>query len=316
MFHKKVPAYQLAAWLFMALSAPVAQIAGRDGWLPVLVCGAVGLGLSFCISRIELKPETVRWMLFPAFAVVCVVLGELSYWSMEIWPTNDRLHLVPLALLLLAVLASMHGGAVAAKACSVLFWFVAILYGIILIAGGSNIVLERLEPVWNMPSAFTVIVMLVPAVILFLPRQEGKMIGFWGIGIFALLLSIWTVGALSGSAVQKESWPFYVAAKSVSVFTVAQRLEAFVSAASTLGYFGVYCLLLSAAGHMAEYCCKGWGRVGVGAAAGISALYMLTQVRLNLWIVAIFLIVIWGLFPMILSLKKIRKNEEKQLDNG
>lgn len=309
MFTDKVPKNALAVWVWVAMTAPLAQLAGKDHWVAVIVlallCGLVcGLAIRFG------QPDGGTWFRILQCVWLVAVLAQMARWSADIWPTGRAFPIVPLALLLLAVLSACKGPAAAARVGGILFWFLLLLYGGLLLAGGENVKLKWLTPRWDMPSPVLGAVLLIPAVAGFLPREKGEEKGLIGVVAFAAATALWTVGSLSFGVAQDQSWPFYEGMKSVGLFGVAKRLEAFVSVAATLGYFALCSLLLSAVGMNFERIRQGAGRCGVIAAGAFAASLVWLPLQGG-GIQGMISLVLWVLAPLFSACTKLLKKRKK-----
>lgn len=314
MFHEKVPQYQLAAWLFVAISAPLIQLVGKHGWLTSLVAGAVLLGLCWLVTALPAsKIVQKKWFCLLQLIVVVLVTAELSKWSVDSWPTGTDFPVVPLTLLALAVFSALHGASVASRVPSVLFWFLAILYGIVLAAGSKNIKAQWLDPSWELPEASLLLTLLLPAAAVLLPREKGRAMQFAFPVIFLFLTAaaLWTVGTISPNVAGEVAWPFYESSKSLSLLGVAERFESLVSVAMTLGYFSLYSLLLSAAGSMGENLKPGWGKgavIGCGLAAAVLTLLMIHTAQ---GLLVIITLIAWCFLPLFGGFTELWKKSKK-----
>lgn len=317
MFREKVPQYQLAAWLFVAVSAPLVQLVGKSGWLPALAAGAVCLGLCWLVTALPARKITQqKWFCILQLLIITLVTAEFGRWSVDSWPTGTDFPVVPLTLLALAVFSALHGASGASRVPSVLFWFLAILYGIVLAAGSENVKVEWLTPSWELPEEGLLLTLLLPAVAVLLPREKGKAMHFVFPVILLLLTAaaLWTVGTISPEVAAEVSWPFYESSKSLSLLGVAERFESLVSVAMTLGYFSLYSLLLSAAGSMGENLKPGWGKgavISCGIAAAVLTLLMIHTAQGFLVIITLIAWCFLPLFGGFIELWKKSKKGEK-----
>lgn len=314
MFHEKVPQHQLAGWLLGAMTAPLVQIAGRQGWLPALVAAVTCIGLCWIVNILPTEHLwNKKWYCILQSAWLTVTLAALADWSADAWPTGTDFPVVPLTLLTLAVFAALNGPSGASRVSGVLFWFLVLLYGTVLAAGSKNIKPEWLIPKWENPDASMLFVLLIPAAAVFLPREKGKALHwvFPGILLLYVAVTLWTVGTISPKVAGEVTWPFYESSKSLSLFGVAERFESLVSVAMTMGYFSLYSLLLSGVGHLAENYRPGWGKRGVvvgGVAAGV--LVLLAQQPQPVVLVIITLAA-WCLLPLFGAFTELWKKSKK-----
>ena len=314
MFREKVPQYQLAAWLFVAISAPLIQLVGKNGWLPALIAGIACLGLCWLVTALPAgKITQKKWFCVLQLPVITLVTTEFAKWSVDCWPTGTDFPVVPLTLLALAVFSALHGASVASRVPSVLFWFLAILYGIVLAAGSKNVKAEWLMPGWELPQEGLLLTLLLPAVAALLPREKGKAVYFVFpvILLFLAAAALWTVGTISPDVASEVAWPFYESSKSLSLLGVAERFESLVSVAMTLGYFSLYSLLLNAAGAMGENLSPGWGKGAVIACGIATAALTLLMIHTAQGLLVIITLITWCFLPVFGGFTELWKKSKK-----
>ena len=314
MFHKEVPRYQLAAWLFVAISAPLIQLVGRSGWLAAATAGVVCLGLCWLVTAMPARQITRRkWFCVLQLPVIALVTSEFAKWSVDCWPTGTDFPVVPLTLLTLAVFSALHGAAGASRVPGVLCWFLAILYSIVLAAGSKNIRVQWLAPSWQLPEYGLLLTLLLPSVAVLLPREKRSTAHptFPVILLFLTVAALWTVGTISPGVAAAVSWPFYESSKSLSLLGVAERFEPLVSVAMTLGYFSLYSLFLSAAGSVGECIKPGWGKwavIGCGVAAAAITLFMIHTAQ---GLLVIITLIAWCFLPLFGGFTELWKKTKK-----
>lgn len=310
MFTEKISAYPFAAWLFTAMSAPLMQVAGQDGYLTTLLAAAV-LGVLYFLPRARLTGNKLYCGV--QYVWLIVLLSQLLKWSADAWPTGTGFPIVPLTLLALAVCSVQSGLRRGAGVGSILFWLMLLLYGILLISGVRNIKVSYLTPTWNIPGQSLILALLLPAVTFLLPVEKGSAVkwGFVAVGAFALLSALWTIGTLSLPIAQNQDWALYEAGKSMSFFGVAERFEAFISAAATLGYFSLFALLMGAAGGMAEAVRAGAGKSGVWIGGAVAAIFMLLRVKIPTIFLEAGTFLLWCVLPVFGGIFTRLKKAEK-----
>lgn len=314
MFRNEVPRYQLAAWLFVAISAPIIQLVGRNGWLAAAATGTVCLGLCWLVTAMPERQITQqKWFCILQLPVIVLVAAEFAMWSVDCWPTGTDFPVVPLTLLTLAVFSALHGATVASRVPSVLFWFLAILYGIVLVAGSKNIRVQWLTPTWELPEYGLLLTLLLPSVAVLLPREKGKpmQLVFPVILLFLTASTFWTVGTISSGVAAEVSWPFYESSKSLNLLGVAERFESLVSVAMTLGYFSLYSLLLSAAGSAGECIKTGWGKGTVIACGIATAALTLLMIHTARGLLVIITLITWCFLPVFGGFTELWKKSKK-----
>lgn len=147
-----------------------------------------------------------------------------------------------------------------------------------------------------------------------LPREKKSRPWPWALGLTvgAVILSAVTVGVLSPAVAEKTEGAFFEMVRGIRIFGVAERFEAVVAAAMTLGWFCLLSLLLTVAGHMAETLYEGWGKAGVWLSAIVAGVISLWGRNAPVWPFALGALVFWCLLPTLFSRKeKNSKNFKK-----
>jgi nucleoside recognition membrane protein YjiH len=185
------------------------------------------------------------------------------------------------------------------------------------VAGLEKVKPEYLELAWEKPDGTVVLMLLLPAVVSFIPRQQGKVLhlSFAAVGILYIILSIWTVGSLSAQIADQEQWPMYEAVKSISLFGIAERFEAVVSAAVTMSWFSLYSLLLSAAGSLSARISPAWASKGTISAAVIAAVWILLRPQIPMVLPVFFTLSLWCIGPIPGLFNKLQKSAKKPKNN-
>lgn len=317
MWNRKIEAYPLCAWLFCAMSAPLAMVSAGYGYLTAL---PLLLGCGLLTWSIYVLSEggcySAKWYSVLQLLWLTAALTAALFWSKKCWQVESDFNSVPLVLLILAASSVWNGAERGARVNGTVFWLLALLYAVSLAAGVGGMKLRWLAPELKAPDPKLIFVYLIPVVITFLPRVGGKCYTptLLLTGVFALVLSVWTVGTLSPQAAEKLPFPFYEYSKSMRLFGVGERLEAVASVALTVGMFSLLSLLCGAVGRMTENLFPGKGRVGIGvlSAAALAGVYG------NLEIPGLFLgagaLLFWGILPLIAHCwgkKEKSKNNEK-----
>lgn len=301
MLGRKVEAGTLAAWLIVSMSGPFALLAGKYDW-PGITAGWMLSGILcsvvICLPGQELCRSRAYCLLQLVF--LTAVVSYFAEWSQDIWPTGRDFPVVPLTLIVLAVLSACPGAQAASRVGGVLFWLIAALYGVLLLFGSSNMQLSFLKPQYNLPGAQAVFVLMLPAVIQFVPCKLKPVLKrtVYLIGGLFVALSLWTIGGLSAPVAQSVAWPFYEAGKSVSVLGVAERLEAFISVAVTVGCFGLLSMLITAIANLTENIRLGWGKYGAILAGFLAAVKVLFLPQIPVIWLLIGGVVLWIVVPI------------------
>ncbi len=313
MMNEKLSSYRLGGFLVVAMSGPFVYLAGRQNWTAVFFAAVACL---LCCLTVFSRPahNFLTWPLFclleyGSLVVACIAV---SGWSSSIWPTGRGWPVVPLTLLALATVSAWFGANRASKGMGVLFWLITILYCVLLAFGFRNIQPAYLGPKWETPNFLSWFAFLLPCTAQFLPREKSKKICvyFPVLAGVALLITLWTEGNLSLDAAKEVAWPFYEAGESVRLFGVANRLESFISVGATIGFYGLYSLLLSVAGYLAEKAKSGWGKYGTLTGGILSAAGVLFRWKMHWFVLAVGAFVLWVALPILTSFfegKKIKK---------
>ena len=299
--NEKLSSYRLGGWLVVAMSGPFVYLAGRQSWTAILVASVVCLLGCWAVFSLPtdklLSLRAICLLEYGSLVAACVVI---SRWSSDIWPTGKGDPVVPLTLLALATASTWFGANRASKGLGVLFWLITILFGILLAFGMRNVQPSYLLPQWEVPSFLSWFVFLLPCAAQFLPREDKKVRSYIPVLLgMALFITLWTEGNLSLLAAKQVAWPFYEAGESVRLFGVASRLESFISVAATVGYYGLFSLLLGTASHLAERVKEGWGKYGVLIGGILSALGVLFRWQIPDFVLAIGAFVLWIVLPIL-----------------
>ena len=315
MMNKNISSARLGEWLIVAMSGPFAYLAGRQSWTTILAVSAICLlALWAVLARPTSKLLALPFLCLLEYGFLTAVCFATSSWSSDIWPTGQGYPVVPLTLLGLSIASAWFGANRASKGIGVLFWMIAILYSILLSLGLRNVEPRYLMPKWETPAPTIWFAFLLPCAAQFLPRENDKRSNRYiaALAGLALLFALWTEGNLSLDAAQQVSWPFYEAGESVHLFGIANRLESLISMAVTIGFYGLYSLLLSGTFHLAEGIRSGWGKYGVLTAGILSGAGVLRKVTIPGFVLVAGAFVLWIALPVFGSLfseKKRKKTE-------
>ena len=315
MMNENISSARLGKWLIVAMSGPFAYLAGRQSWTTILAVSAICLlALWAVLARPTCKLLSMPILCLLEYGFLTAVCVATASWSSDIWPTGQGYPVVPLTLLGLSIASAWFGANRASKGIGVLFWMIAILYSILLTFGMRNVKLGYLMPQFETPEPVIWFLFLLPLVAQFQPREKDKRISGYMVVLvgLALLFALWTEGNLSLDAAKQVSWPFYEAGESVHLFGIANRLESLISVAVTIGFYGLYSLLLSGAFHLAEELRPGRGKYGVLIAGVLSGAGVLWKVTIPGFVLVVGAFVLWIALPIFGSLfsKKKRKKTE------
>ena len=300
---------QLGAWLFAALSAPLAQIAGGVPWLAAVLLGTACLTVCWLLGRNTVCPG--KWVCIVEFAWIVCVLGGAARWIAGSWPIGNAYPAVPLVLLALAAASAAQGTAQAARAGGMVFWLLALVYCVVVFAGIGEADIKMIESVPGTADTRLIVVFLVPALIVFVPKMQRKL-SFRGLAAicgFAVAISVLIAGSLSSTVAQSVDMPLYDWVRGLSLFDTVQRFEAIVSVALTMGWFSLLSFQMSVAGHLADRVNSGWYRMGVWVCAAMTGLSTLPDGWIRQDILAVGSIVLWVIIPFFCAAAgKIKKS--------
>lgn len=311
MFNEKIPSGRLWAWVMVAASAPVTCIYG-GGWLFVLVMAGICGLISYCVQKVcQEGRKKNRVLCAVQWLWIGVLLGNLAGYSAFVWDDGNAYPVVPLVLLALAAFASRSGAEKASRAGATLFWFVAVIFVLVLGAGMKELKTEWMKPEWTESQLLMVPVFLLPCVTVLIPRENRKrsLLTSLGVAVPAVLVAFWLDAFLSPAVASQKVNPFYEYSKSISLFGVAERFEALVSCVMTVGWFGLFSLLFSAAGSQLEEVKPKWGTAGVWFCAGVAAVVLLCELHISSFWTAILSLVFWGVTPILeQGIERIKKS--------
>ncbi len=294
MFHRLVYGNGESLWLFAAMTAPIFCLAGTADWLTVLLAALVGM--CFC-TLVWLVPENriwqQKWYCTLQSVWLILIFAVLSRWADRVWPTGNGKPAVSLALTVLAATSALSGKTAAAQVGVLLCGAVTILYSIVLLSGigqwhSAAEKVETAEP-WLWLLSF-----MLPAGGVKVLSKRKKAVLPW-ISLLAVGVSVW----IAGLAVDRTNgWPFYEAAKSLRLLGIADRFEALVSVAATLGFFSLFSLLLSGVYDFAEQLFPQGGKIGTVASAAAGWLAGGLLQKVNVCLLAVATLFIWGVLPL------------------
>ncbi len=320
MFHEKVDPAPLWAWTLAGASAPIAMLAARGPWLSCVCLAAVCGLLCWSVQTLAGEPLCSRAGCAVQFAFLPIFACEMARLSLRLWEGGEAPYSA-FVLLALATAGAWNGAKHASHVGGVIFWFLALLYALTLGSGVKNVHFDFLRPDFDLPDARLPAVLLLPAATALLPAAGKRWSARSGVALaaFTATVGLLVAGTLSGGIAARIGDPFYEYSKSLSLFGVAERFEALVSVALTMGFYAVLSILLSMAGLFADTIRPGLGRWGVVlCAVAAGALLLLPAVPGAA--VSAGSILLWGAFPLARSLwqrgngrnvevKKVEKKE-------
>lgn len=269
---------EYAPWLLTALLIPLTEAASGCSWLTAAVVTTVGT----IISGFGRRKEPAEWLKCLQGIWAVLILTQLLADMHTSWKGNLGEYVVPFALLILAVLAVWNGAKQAARGINILRYGVIAVAGIVLLTGIKEIDWERLMPEWKADNGKLLLLSI-------LPIMGGKGKGRAWIPVCTVTASV-IIGGTIGEKV--TLWEY---SKSVGIF--GMRLESITAMVSTVSYYALISYLLVRFG-------KEWRSV-IGAAAGYAG--YVTGIKVNMYILAIGVILLWGT----VTEKGMKKNFKK-----
>ncbi len=270
MTHKKVQARALWAWAVAGFTAPAAQVLGSVSWPLVLGIGLLSGALWIVVSKATAEgwhgPKFIYGVEYIILVLALMLWASLSG---KCWATNKAVRTIPLVLLVLSACAA-EGGAQAGSRCGkTLFWVLAAMFVLLGAFSLPDVQIRWLRPGDNLDVSSALWVFLLPMVSLLLPRENSARLWPWAAvtAVTGFAIAILSSGVLSPQISAGTDGAFFAMVRGISILGVAERFEAVVAAAMTLGWFCCLSLLLAAAGHMAEQIHKGWERRGIWVGA-------------------------------------------------
>lgn len=313
MFNKEEAPARRYAWLTVSMCAPLAQVAGGSEWTTVLATGVICFVLAAIVLTFEMK-VSAKWLLWTQLLWLSVTASEIASWTTAYWPQYQSFPVVPLTLITVAYLAARGGVDRASRAGAVLFWFLLLLFGAVLLAG-----MKEVELKWLTPGDITLkprlaIIFLLPLLMAFhekIPQRIWKPLT--GILLFGLAVSVITTGVLSQAIAQESVSAFYEVSRSLSLLGVVERFESVVAAALTLGYFCTLCYVFSTAVQITGKIKSEWEKQGASICAAVASALLLAGINIPPeWHLGVC-VVMWVLVPVFSTViaRKIKKKTRK-----
>lgn len=302
---------QLCALGFGAFLVPAVLLLPRVGWLWAGIASAgcalllallllLQRGSAHAIAELAAKSVLGKGLLLLALLWNFLLLGGAARQLCAVYPTGNAFPLVGLLLLLLAVYAAEKGENVVLRVGAIIFFFLVVFFLLILGFSLPNIRVARLKPVTQV-SPVRLAAVLPPLLTLYLRRGgEHCRVWHWLLGgtALALLCAVVTAGSLSPAVAATQEFPFYEAAKSVSVLGAMERLEPLVSAALTAGGFCMLSMLCAVNTRILSNFVPKADRLGALLNFSLGCLGLWLTGRLSGGFIALGTTIFCGLFPL------------------
>ncbi len=303
-------AAQQTAWLAVAASGPILSLIGRNAVGDVLVTALVCGILCFLVLRGTAKPG--KWLSLFQIISTTVCLGSIAGKSASCWDHTADLPIIPWTLLVIAAFATGKGGDRARRAGSVLLWFVLPVIGITLLAGVGELNISAVRTMEGLPAWGLVPLFLLPCLHYFSADRETRIMGkgIWGLGILAVIATFWMDAVLGGQVAAHLENAFYEYSKGITIFGIAERFEALVGCALTVGWFGLFSYLLGITFASGERLGKDSGVPMVWICAA-SAGILMWKMHIPVEIAAVLSLISWVFLPVLTQIIDRVKNVNK-----
>lgn len=301
-------------WMTAAMFAPAAQSLGSSPWPWTLALSLGAMAVFLCVEMATGGcGQWGRVMAAVQFAFLAVCAGAVLRSVGVCWAKAADSWVIPGVVLVLAACSAERGVSAGTRSGATLFWFIAIAFIVLAVFSVPDVEPKYLYPGKWESRGTDVGVLLIPGLTLLLPRQKGKNPWPWALTIIvgAGLISVLTAGALSGDVAAGTKGAFFEMIRGVEILGVAERFEALVAAAMTLGWFCLLSLLLCAAGTMGKQVSKGTERLPVWLAAGVAVVVSLGIKEIPGWGFAIAAVVLWYGWPLVKALAERKRRQLK-----
>lgn len=308
---------KLVALSFCAFTVPAVLILPSAGWLwaglATLISGVLLWGLLW-LRRGSLTEETSKKplgkaLLLALFLWNLIALGMAARQLCESFPTAQDSPLVGLLLLLLAAYCGKKRSLPVGAVC---FFLLLGLYGLFFAFALPDLNGEYLRP-QGAPPLRTLTAALLPLNAVWLCKDKKKFSVFWIIGgvAFAVAASVVTAGILSAPVAAQMKFPFYEAAKSITLLGSIQRLEPLVSAGLCLGGFCLLSLLCAVNEELVSALAPQRKKLSSLTNFLAGGAVCLASQHFSSNFIALGTTIFWGILPFFLLLVVNQKNIKK-----
>ena len=301
MYCNKKEEKQHTLWTMAALLAPLTQAASNCSWPAAACTGVICVLLCWSLEHFGVEGTSSKWIGAVQWLWMLLVVSEFLHWTMLCWPNHRSYHTVPLVLLSMAALASARGKETSSVSAAVLFWFTAVLLGVVLLSGIREVEIMNLKLEWKMQTAHLITVLLIPAMGMGLgyEKREGKRL------LYAVAVAAVTGGVLSMQMVEEMEAPFYEMSRTLKFLGMGQRFESLAAAGMMLGYYILFTYLLSVMANVWDVGKENGKSVWISAV--FAAMVFISGMRMNSKLLALGTILIWVLIPALEKSVKIMK---------
>lgn len=301
---------QQTAWLAVAVLGPMLSLIGRyaavDVLVTALICGVL------CLLVLRSATRLGKWMSLLQILSTSVCLGSLAGKSASCWSHAGDLPIIPWTLLLLAAFATGSGGDRARRSGSVLLWFLMPIVGITLLAGVGEMELTRVRIMEALPTWGLIPLFLLPCLHYFSKDRSHTKTKkrICALGILGVIAAFWMDATLGGQVAAKADNAFLEYSKGITLFGAAERFEALVGCALTIGWFGFFTYLLGITYASGERLGKGRGAPAVWIST-VAAGILMWKVHIPVELGGILILISWVFLPLLTQILEKVKNVNK-----
>ena len=302
---------QFGAWILTAAIPGILSIIGHSSWITALPIALICGGIACCMLRAE-EMKNPKWLWGVDLLWMILLLAGMAGQSATCWEDADAYPAIPAILLAVAAWAANRGAWRAGRTGAVLLWLVLPILGIVFLAGTADVKWSWVRLKMTPPDGMLIALLLLPCLGLFLPRKvNAKGHAFCLVPMAVVLIASMILdGVLGGEVASNAPNTFYEYSKSVTLLGVAERFEALVACALTVGWFALFAMILSAIYHIAEKIFAPSAKWSVWIGAVLAAGLMCILPKGTLWM-GVGSLIFWGFLPAITQLLGGRKNIEK-----
>ena len=178
-----------------------------------------------------------RWRCFAdSVSGLCGERG--AGWSGDCWPTARQGWAIPVVLLVLSACAAERGCRTGARCGAVVFWCLVLLFAVLVAFAVPEVEWQNLRPE-NRGTVEPPRRLCSCRLRRHCFRRKGRSPWLWGLGlaVAGAGVSLLTAGVLSQAVAVHTQGAFFEMIRGISILGVAERFEAVVAAAMTLGWF-------------------------------------------------------------------------------
>lgn len=310
---KPITRVQLGTWLLVAMSAPLASIAGRYAWYWNIGAGIMAAGVCAVVKRFAKKQCSHPVYCAVQWIWTMVVLIAIGRRSRQMWPDAGEGNLIAVALLLLAGWSVWGETSRPASVGATLVWFAGLLYLFLFAAGIKDVEFSQLVTKKETPGWDLLFVYLIPAVLNCGGYEKEAKVG-WTAGyiLFGATCSILVGGILPDDLIRTTKEPFYEMSKSLSLSGVARRFEALTASAVTIGWFALASLLMNGMAVSAKAIREEAGRKTGWSLAIAASLAILCEITIKEELLVLGAVIFWVLLPLMTQgIVRKKKDVEK-----